>query len=301
VVRQLLVVGILSIGLVAIPAYAGEAAKPTADLRLQVVELARTVDLSRGKEEFLALTVEVSGAEPTRMRRVQPERSDFQVRAGKAILPCRWLRGGTVPEDPTRLRFTLGFSLPPASIRRVTLLANLPRLEGEEALELKFTDLALGQTSGERVGPGWNVTIQRFAEEAYVPPALPKPGQFVSKAGPVDARIFRKSAPKEKEPQRAVVLSFRSNTVALYEAALDVSGTLMLEGGATLPLLSASLRRDPSATVKKPIYPPIVRAEFYFPAPAKGRVTGVLLRLHRRPANAPRKPVQIADLPVPGR
>ena len=48
----------------------------------KVAELARTVDLSRGKEEFLTVTVEVSGADPARLRCVQPVRADFQLLAG---------------------------------------------------------------------------------------------------------------------------------------------------------------------------------------------------------------------------
>ena len=299
--RFLLLACLLTPTLAGMPVGAAEDEKAAAGLRLKVAELARTVDLNRGKEEFLTVTVEVSGADPVRLRRVQPVRADFQLLAGKAKLPCRWLRGGSVPDDPSRLRFTLGFSLPPASVARVDLVANLPRLDGEDVLELRLADLKLGQEEVERSGPGWSVKIYRFAEEKYVPPALPKPGQFVSKAGPVDVRVFRKSVPNTPEPQQAVILAFHSPSPELYDATLDVSGQLTLEGGVTAPLLSALLRREPSATVEKPRYPPFVIGQFYFPVPAKGRVNGALLRLHRRSANNTSRSERITDLPVPGR
>jgi hypothetical protein len=55
-----------------VSARAANEVKWTGGLRLSVVELARTVDLSRGKEEFLTVTVEVTGADPVRLRRVLP-------------------------------------------------------------------------------------------------------------------------------------------------------------------------------------------------------------------------------------
>ena len=53
---------------------------------------------------------------------VQPLREDFRLLAGKAVLSCRWLRGGSLPEDPKRLRFTLGFSPPPTRIKSATVI-----------------------------------------------------------------------------------------------------------------------------------------------------------------------------------
>lgn len=271
------------------------------DLRLKVTELARTVDLNRGNEEFLTVTVEVSGADPNRLRRVQPTRANFTLGAGKSRLPCRWLRGGSIPEDPARLRFTLGFSLPLASVKRVELLAKLPQLEEGKTLELRLTGLQPGQEAVERSGPGWSVQLQRLAEERYVPPALPTPGRFISKLGPVDERVFRKSTSGTPEPVQAMVLAFQSPSTALYDPTLDVAGELTLEGGGTLPLLAAFLHRQPSATVTKPRFPPIVRAEFYFPAPGKSRVNGATLRFFQRPQNTATQSLRISGLPVPGR
>lgn len=282
-------------------AQAGKEAKAASTPRLTVTELARTVDLSRGKEEFLTITVEVSGADPLRLRRVQPARADFRVTAGKRSFPCRWLRGGSVPDDPSRLRFTLGFSLPPAAVKQVVLVAELPGLDGDDPLELRFVGLKLGEGEGERSGPGWSVVLQRFTEEKYLPPALPKQGRYVSKLGPVDVRVFRKAAPTAAEPQQAVGLAFRSNATSLYDATLDVSGELTLDGGGTLPLLSASLRREPSITVEKPLRVPVVYAEFYFPPAGKRRVNGAVIRLHRRQPKAAHHTVRIPNLPVPGR
>ncbi|HTE19261.1 MAG TPA: hypothetical protein VK689_12880 [Armatimonadota bacterium] len=271
-----------------------------AGLRLEVTEIAQSVDLSRGKEKFMTVVVEITGADPARLRRVQPLRADFQLLAGKRALPCRWLRGGSLPEDPRRLRFTLGFSLPPPGTRKVSLQADLPRLEGADAvLELRLTGLQPGQSGQERRGAGWAVTVNQLAETEYVPPPLPPKGGFISKGGPVDARVFRKGSATDTPPARAVVLTIFSRDLQLYDPTLDVSGVLLAEGGASTPLLSASMRRDPSASVSNPPYRPFVTGIFHFRAPEKGRPTGVLLRLHRRPAHPERKPLRVDDLPVP--
>lgn len=267
-----------------------------AELGLKVTEVARSVDLSRGGAEFLTVTVELSGEEPDRLRRVQPLREEFRLVAGKRELPCRWLRGGSVPDDPRRLRFTLGFSPPPAEVRRVTLEARLPRTAGDAAWELRLTDLQPGTVAQPRSGPGWSLQVLEFGERQYVAPALPPSGRFFSKAGPVDARIFRRT---EEAPERAILLRLNSRSPELYDATVDVSGTLLVEGGPAAPLLAALLRRDPSRTVENPIYGPIVTGEFYFPVPRKGRPTGALLRLERRDGGTDRT-LRIEGLPVPG-
>ncbi|MER3404963.1 MAG: hypothetical protein C4289_07180, partial [Chloroflexota bacterium] len=61
--------------------------------------------------------------------------------------------------------------------------------------------------------------------------ALPPPGYFYSKAGPVDARIFRKET--QPPPAKAVVVAFHSEDTSLYDPVLDVSGSLLASGGAT--------------------------------------------------------------------
>jgi len=269
----------------------------TGDLKLDVVEIAQSVDLSRGKEKFLTVTVDVTGVVPARLRRVQPLRDDFQILAGKTVLPCRWLRGGTLPEDPQRLRFVLGFSLPPRGTKAVSLRANLPRLEGEDLLEISLKSLAPGVATDERGGRDWTVTIHRFALQEYMPPALPEKGQFTVKSVPVDTRVFRKPA-KDPDPAKAYSLSLASRSAELYDLTLDVSGWLVVEKGVMVPLLSASMRRMPSRAANRD-GDPYVTGEFHFPAPASGKVVGAVLRFHRRPRNPDPRPVVIPGLPVP--
>jgi hypothetical protein len=244
------------------------------------------VDLSRGRERFLTVTVEITGTDPGRLRRVQPLRDDFQVLAGKESLPCRWLRGGSLPEDPRRLRFVLGFSMPPARTRTIALRANLPRLEGEDALELRLTGLQLTSNRQERTGPGWRVDIFHFGEVSYEPPALPAKGQFTSKLGPADVRVFRKEEGKDV-PERAIMLHFRSNNVELYDPTLDVSGSLTTDGAVTSPLIAASMVREPSRAVKNPVAGPFASGTFWFQVPSKGRGPS-----HRRRDPPPPPPTQ---------
>jgi hypothetical protein len=259
---------------------------------LEVVEVARSVDLSRGGDEFLTVTVELSGIEPGQLRTVQPLRSDFRLLAGKITFPCRWLRGGSLPEDPTRLRFTLGFSVPPRGVRGVTLLADLPKPGAQETLELKLAGLRQGKGGQTVSGPGWEVEVTGFSARPYTPPALPPEGRFFSKGGPVDVRVFRKGT---DAPPTAWTLSLRTGDVALYDATLDLSGELLVEKGKGAPLLSALMRRDPSRSVEKPPYGPFVSGEFHFAAPSGANPSGAILRLRRRPARPPvvtiRKPI----------
>jgi hypothetical protein len=268
------------------------------DLRVQVAEVARSVDFSRGREEFLTVAIDVTSADSGRLRRVQPLRDDFRLSAGKAALPCRWLRGGSLPDDPNRLRFTLGFSMPPAAVKKVSLRVDVPRLEGDDVLEIGLPGLRIGNNAQARSGPGWSLRIEECGEADYTPPALPK-GGFISKGGPVDARVFRKGSPNDPAPARAVVLRVRSEQIDLFDETLDVSGELFA-GGRAVPLLSASMKRDPSRLVKHAPYRPFLTAEFFFPL-SKSRPDGAVIRLHRRQANPRRQPLTFSDLPVPGR
>lgn len=287
------------LGAVTVLGAAGSAAarEAGAGLKLDVVEIAQSVDLTRGKERFLTVTVDISGGTAQRLQRVQPLREDFQLTAGKSALPCRWLRGGTLPEDPNRLRFVLGFSLPARGVKKVSLRANLPRLEGDDLLEITLNSLTPGEVKDERDG-GWTVNLDRFVFQEYTPPALPEKGQFTVKSVPVDTRVFRKAA-KDPDPAKAYALSFSSRSAELYDSTLDVSGWLVVDKGLAAPLLSARLRRMPSRTVEKAAAP-FVTGELHFPAPASGKVTGAVLRFHRRPRNPDPRPVVIPDLPVPG-
>lgn len=268
-------------------------------LKVTVVELAQSVDLTRGSERFLTVTLDVSGVDPARLRRVQPLRDDFELQAGKRSLPCRWLRGGTSPEDATRLRFTLGFSLPPKGTRKVTLRANLPRLEGDDLLEVSLPDVAPGTGNQSRSGKGWNANVVRLERREYVPPSLPPKGQFTVKSIPADTRVFRKPS-TGPVPEEALVLSLTSRSAEPYDPTLDVSGWLTVEKGQSAPLLSALMRRVPSRGSTDTDLPPLVTGDFHFAVPPAGRVTGVVLRFHRRPANPEPQRFVIPDLPVPG-
>lgn len=270
------------------------------ELKVQVAEVGRSVDLARGRQEFVTVVLEISGVPAARLAQVQPLREDFTLLSGKTSLPCRWLRGGTAPDDPSRLRFTLGFAPPPAKVRKVDLRVNLPRLDAEDRLEVRLDDLRTGGAEQQRKGPGWEVTVDEFGPQAYTPPALLPSGKYISKGGPVDARVFRKADAGEVPPTQAIRLTFYSHSVELYDATLDVSGSLLVAGGPSAPMLSALLKRDPSRSVKDPPYGPFVHAEFYFAVPPKGRTTGVALTFRRRVENAPRQPLVLRDLPVPG-
>lgn len=287
------------LGLTAVfPARAIAAPVESGGLRLEVQELAESIDLARGKERFLTVTVEITGVAPGPLRRVQPLREDFQLLAGKVTLPCRWLRGGTVPDDASRLRFTLGFTPPPRGTRRVSLRANLPQFEGDQALEVALSNLPLGAGAQERSGKGWRLSIGGLEVRDYVPPELPVKGQFTIKSIPADTRVFRKAAPGAT-PDRAVQLSFSTADAELYDPTLDVSGWLTVDGGAQAPLLSAMMRRFPSRSTEAKI-PPHVTGQFYFALPPRGKVTGVVLRFHRRPETPEMKSVTVPNLPVPG-
>lgn len=274
------------------------AAVDAGGLKLEVQELAESVDLARGRERFLTVTLEISGADVAQLRRVQPLRDDFQLLAGKQRLPCRWLRGGTLPDNPARLRFTLGFSRPPRGTRRVSLRANLPRLESDDFLTLALPNLPLGAPAQQRSGKGWNVSIGGLEVRDYTPPALPEKGQFTVKSIPADTRVFRKAA-AEAAPARAVQLSLSSQDAELYDPTLDVTGWLTVDQGPQAPLLAALMRRVPSRGSAS-TDPPFITGQFYFALPARGRVTGVLLQLHRRPVSPATKTVTIPNLPVPG-
>jgi hypothetical protein len=270
-------------------------------LTLHVVEVAQTVDLTRNGERFLTLTIEIGGTDPAHLRRVQPLREEFEVLAGKTSLPCRWLRGGSLPDDPRHLRFTLGFSLPKGNVRTVRLKADLPRLEGDEPLIVRLDKLAGTSFPREVRGPNWTLTVTEFTEGEYQVPALPPQGAFFSKGGPVDARIFRKESPSEPVPPRAVRLAFFSHDLQLYDPTLDVSGTLQSDTGESSSLLAALLKRDPSRTVKAPPYAPILLGNFYFRVPTRGRPSGVTLTFHRRPPQPKPEIIETPDLPLPGR
>jgi hypothetical protein len=291
-------VSFLAFVVVGVVGVASPAAAQKGGLELRVAEVGRSVDLNRGGEEFLTVTVELTDRDPQRLRRVQPRRDDFIVLAGKAELPCRWLRGGSLPDDPGRLRFTLGFSVPPPAVRSVTLLADLPRIDSDPVLEIRLEDPA--RAAGERRGPGWVIAGSRVEERMYEPPALGSEGQFLSKERPTDAKVFGKGT-GGAAPERALVLSVRSGQVDLYDDTLDVNGFLILDNKRTVPLLGASLRRDPSRAVKQPQRSPSLEAELYFAAPGAAKVVAAVLRLHRRTAGGPGDRVRIDDLPVPGK
>jgi hypothetical protein len=271
-------------------------AQKSAGLKFEVVEVARSVDVGKERREFLAVTVEVTGLDPARLRRLQPLRDDFTLIAGKQLLPCRRLRGGSLPDDPERLRFTLSFSPPPAGIKAVDLRIQIPA-PGEDAIEIKLVGLKPGNAEQVRKGDGWALTITRFGESPYSDPPLPPEGGYVSKGGPVDVRIVRRST--GEAPGNGYLLEFRTDEPALYDRSVDISGSLLTDAGST-PLLSGMLRRDPSRAVANPIYGPYVSGRFFFAVPGKGQVTGAVLRLRRRSNPKEADIITLRDLPVPG-
>lgn len=283
-----------------IPAVAQDKGEKQPLISPEVVEVARTYDLAK-KEEFLAVTLEITGPDPLQLRRIQPLRDDFQLVAGKASLPCRWLRGGSLPEDPRRLRFSLGFSMPPARVKIVDLKVNLPRLQGDDLLEFRLDRLQTGAVAQKRGGAGWGLTVTYFGPQPYVAPSLPPKGQFLKKTGAFDMRIFRKADGADGPPAEAILLTFQEGSASLFDPTLDVSGLLSVEGGGTSTLISASLRREPARTSKNTPREVNVSGQFYFQLPPKGKPSGVLLRFHRRPPNPAPEPFVIRDLPVPGR
>ena len=285
----------LAASLLVVTAAQVHAQKPPA-LRFEVAEVARSVDVGKERREFLTVTVEVTGLNAARLRRLQPLRDDFTLIAGKQFLPCRRLRGGSLPDDPDRLQFTLSFSLPPPGIKSVDLRIQIPA-PGEDALELKLTGLKAGNAEQFRKGEGWSLNVTRFSESPYNEPPLPPEGGFQSKGGPADVRIVRRST--GDAPERAYLLEFRTDDPSLYDRTVDISGNLLTEGGTT-PLLSGTLRRDPSRAVANPPFGPFVTGKFFFALPMKGQVTGVLLRLRRRTDPKQADVVTLRDLPVPG-
>lgn len=282
------------------PAKAQEKGEKPAGIQPEVVEVARTYDLAK-KEEFLAVTLEITGPDPLQLRRVQPLRDDFQLLAGRSTLPCRWLRGGSLPEDPKRLRFSLGFSMPAARVKLFDLKINLPRLQGDDVLEFRLDRLQTGAVAQARSGPGWGLTVTYFGHQPYVAPSLPPKGQFLKKTQAFDMRIFRKADGADGPPAEAILLGFKGGTASLFDPTLDVSGLLTVEGGGAATLISAALRRVPARTSRDPGREVEVTGQFYFETPSKGKPTGVLLRFHRRPASPIPEPFVIEDLPVPGR
>jgi hypothetical protein len=265
-------------------------------LKFEVVEVARSVDVGKERREFLTVTVEVTGLDPARLRRLQPLRDDVTQVAGKPLIQCRRLRGGSLPDDPDRLRFTLSFSPPAAGVKSVDLRVQIPA-PGEDALEIKLTGLKLGNAEQPRKGEGWALTVNRFGESPYEDPPLPPEGGYLSKGGPVDVRIVRRST--GEAPERGYLLEFRTDDPALYDRSVDIAGSLLTDGGST-PLLSGTLRRDPSRAVANPVYGPFVSGRFFFALPAKAQPTGVLLRFRRRTNPKSADTVTLRELPVPG-
>jgi hypothetical protein len=282
----------------------GDNAAP--ELSLAVREVARTVDLAAGGRELLTLTVEVTGWEPGELRRVQPLREDFQLlhstsdsakgaSATSAGPTAVSLRGGTAPDDSRRLRFVVGFPLPPPETRGLSLRARLPAAVRTTSLSIQLPDLRPGSRDVRFAGGGWSLTVTRFAEEEYFEPALPPLGKFGAKGGPMDLRVFRRSAAAGTAPPRALRLQFRSETASLYDRTLELDGS----AGAGAPLLSGYLRRVPSRIAEKPGGPVQVTADLYFKLPAS-MPSGVELKLLQQSEASTKHWRTVTGIPVPG-
>src|SRR5207249_4005798 len=96
----------------------------------RVTEVARSVDLTRGRREWLVVTVEITAPpnQEASLRHVQPLREQFSLEdEAHRRSDCAWLKGGTAPENTAVLRFQAGFPLPAPGARRVSLIVLLPR------------------------------------------------------------------------------------------------------------------------------------------------------------------------------
>jgi hypothetical protein len=267
--------------------------------KIRAVEVARSVDLSRGNAPFLTVTVELTSSARDALLRIQLRREDFRLLAGRQLLPCRWLRGGTLPEDADRLRFVLGFPPPTETAKSATLLASLPTAAPSEMVEIRLARLKVGQSGGHIVGAGWQVDLTSFEPHEYVAPALPPSGYFISKAGAVDARIFRKAPAGAPAPTRAFRVGFVSRDVGLYDPLLDVDAELLLATGQRVPLLSALFKRDPSRAVPNPLYHPYVIAELDFALAPMAQPIGAVVRLYRRSPRAGKPQTERIAVPLP--
>ncbi len=274
---------------------------PPGALRLKVLEISRALPLEGTRAESLVLALELRGPARQALRRIQPRREEFTLLAGKERLPCRSLRGGSVPEDPNVLHFRLGFALPAPPIREVALEACLPRPEEPVQMMLRLTDLRPGMSPVEQTGATWKVQIQHCRLGPYDPPSVPPSGAFLTKGGPADVRIFRKAGEGKPDPEQALQVRLFSRTLTLYDATLDLDGSLVQAGRPPSPLLAARLVRHPSGAAETRVFAAFLTAECSFAAPSPVRPFDVVLRFLQRPARSQPEVVTIPGLPVPGR
>jgi hypothetical protein len=302
--HALLVAGALAA--LALPPRAGAGPAPAASpYAARVVEVGRTVDLTRGAREWLVVTVEVTapGEKPAPLRAVQPLRDHFTLEdpAGNRYR-CSWLKGGTSLENPAVLRFQAGFELPPPTVARVVLTLLLPRPQPEQTVEFRFKSAELSRLPVTAAAAGGSITITAAGEQAYTPPALPPGGRFSIKAPPVDYRLFQRPArPDEKQPERAQLVTWRSDTVFLFDRALDLDGFATGPDGRRLPLLSAMLERHPSRAAPDRAQRPHLEGRYWFQLPLKGAPGALTLQFTLRGDEKQHVPVRIEGLPVPGR
>jgi hypothetical protein len=184
----------------------------------------------------------------------------------------------------------------------VALTILLPQPRPPETVELALKRADLARLPATVNTPRGSLTVEQVSEEAYVPPSLPENGRFFEKGPPVDGRLFQRPLrPGEKQPERALLVTWRSPAVALFDRAVDVDATAQGFDTKHYPLLSALLRRVPSRTVEDFPGAPTVTARYWFRPPPKALLTGLTLTFTLRAGEKEHEPVRIDNLPIPGR
>jgi hypothetical protein len=297
--------GLFVLGVVMPAAAVARAARPAPPYVVRVVEMSQTVDLTRDGMQWLVVTVEVAarGADRAPLRHVQPlrEHFDLQDEAGNRYV-CAWLKGGTSVENPAVLRFQAGFPMPAGGTRKVALTMLLPLPRASESVDLVFKRADLARLPATIQTPQGAVTVSAAEEQPYTPPALPEGGRYTMKGIPADSRVFQRPLRTgEQQPDRAFRVSWRSPAVDLFDRGLDIDGSLTGADGKKYPLLSAALERFPSRSAKDVSGAPTLSATYWFRSPPKGVVSGLALSFTLRANEKEHEPVEIRNLPVPGR
>lgn len=270
----------------------------------KVVEVARTVDLERGGKEWLAVTVQVAApGEPGVLRHVQPLREHFRLAAdGDAALDCAWLKGGTSVEDPRVLRFQAGFPLPAANVRKVHLTMLLPRPRPAETATFHYSAAALAKLPATATAAQGSIAVTHLEEEAYTPPPLPPDGRTTMKGITIDSRLFRRpERAGEKPPERALRVSWNTRALDLFDRLLELDAGAEGSVGRRCALLSARVERWPARGIEAPGFEPRVFGHYWFVPPGKESLRALTLSFTLRAPEKEHLPVDLGDLPVPGR
>src|SRR5439155_26587285 len=151
-----------------------------------------------------------------------------------------------------------------------------PRPQRPGAVRFVLKPETLAHLPATTQTPEGSLTVVSTAEQEYVPPAQPASGRYQMKGPPIDFRLFQRPLPpKEKIPQRALVVSWESPAAGLFDRTLDVDATLTGVDGKPYPLLSARLERFPARGAEVAGGEARVNARYWFRVPPKGVVRGL--------------------------